>query len=160
MVDFTNGPQIRMPQEVRTNKPIVVTKKKPEKTKNIESSKLLVLINEDKNLDSDTKLIYINMAKNLLRNFKDNINKTSLELNEIFPVGMDIWQDFLSYPVIRKYTQSFKDEQINIFMDKGLMEGSRDAMMLKKSMIGMSNGIDNSNIILIRVNDTEELQGD
>lgn len=114
-------------------------------------SQLITAIKEDKKLDNDIRLEYLSMANIFLKDLKNNLNKTSLELEEDTPLGVDIWREFLNYPVVRKYIQSFKDEQITGIADAGLMKGDKDAVNIKKVMQDRGPVVNNSNIVLIRL---------
>lgn len=126
-------------------------------SKNIKKKQnvLLDLIKNDDNLkkkeNREQKLSYISLATLFMDNFGDNINKTSIEMNEVYPLGVDTWKEFLNYPVVRKYIQSFKDEKIMNVADTGLMEGDKNAVSIKKSMEGRGPAVNNSNIILMRI---------
>ena len=116
---------------------------------------LLELIKNDENLkkkeNREQKMSYISLATLFMEKFDENINKTSIEMNNTIPVGIDTWKDFLNYPVVRKYIQSFKDEKIMNVADTGLMEGNKNAVNIKKSMEDRGPVVNNSNIILIRI---------
>ena len=86
-----------------------------------------------------------------MEKFSENINKTSLELNKEIPLGVDTWKEFLNYPIVRQYIQSFKDEEINLRADKELMQGNKDAVNIKKVMQNSGPAVNNSNIVLIRL---------
>ena len=122
-------------------------------TKNIakKENQLLVRLREDTKLDKTTKMSYISIANIYLDNFDENINKTSIDMNKEYPLGIDTWKDFLNYPIVRQYIQSFRDEQISQIADKGLMEGDKDAVSIKKVMQDKGPNINNSNIIVIRL---------
>lgn len=122
-------------------------------TKNIakKENQLLVRLREDTKLDKTTKMSYMSIANIYLDNFDENINKTSIDMNKEFPLGIDTWKDFLNYPIVRQYIQSFRDEQISQIADKGLMEGDKDAVSIKKVMQDKGPNINNSNIIVIRL---------
>ena len=116
---------------------------------------LLELIKNDENLkkkeNREQKMSYISLATLFMEKFDENINKTSIEMNNTIPVGIDTWKDFLNYPVVRKYIQSFKDEKIMTIADTGLMEGNKNAVNIKKAMEDRGPVVNNSNIILIRI---------
>lgn len=130
---------------------------KKEISKNIKKKQnvLLDLIKNDDNLkkkeNREQKLSYISLATLFMDNFNENINKTSIEMNESIPVGIDTWKDFLNYPIVRKYIQTFKDEKIMNIADTGLMEGNKNAVSIKKSMESRGPAVNNSNIILMRI---------
>lgn len=119
------------------------------------SDVLLELIKDDENLkkkeNRDQRMSYLSLATLFMEKFDENINKTSIEMNNTVPVGVDTWKDFLNYPVVRKYIQSFRDEKIMNIADKGLMDGDKNAVSIKKSMEDRGPAINNSNIILIRI---------
>ena len=122
-------------------------------TKNIakKENQLLVRLREDEKLDKTTKMSYISIANIYLDNFDENINKTSIDMKKEYPFGIDTWKDFLNYPIVRQYIQSFRDEQISQIADKGLMEGDKDAVSIKKVMQDKCPTINNSNIVVIRL---------
>ena len=126
-------------------------KKNVKKKQNV----LLDLIKNDDNLkkkeNREQRMSYISLATLFMEKFNENINKTSIEMNNSIPVGVDTWKDFLNYPVVRKYIQSFRDEKIMNVADKGLMDGDKNAVNIKKSMENRGPAINNSNIILIRL---------
>ena len=122
------------------------------KTPNKEvENRLVELLKKDTKLDREQKMTFVSMANLFLENFAENINKTSLEMNKDIPLGIDIWRDFLNYPVIRQYIQSFRDEQITKMADKGLMQGDKNAVSIKKVMQDNGPIVNNSNIVLIRL---------
>ncbi len=126
-------------------------KKKIKKKNNV----LLDLIKKDETLNKkenrEQKMSYLSLATLFMEKFDENINKTSIEMNNTIPVGVDTWKEFLNYPVVRKYIQSFRDEKIMNVADTGLMEGDKNAVNIKKAMENRGPVINNSNIILIRL---------
>lgn len=116
-----------------------------------QESKLLTYLRDDTKLDKDTKMQYISMANMFLDNFDKYLHLTSIEMNKEIPLGIDTWKDFLNYPIVRKYIQSFKDEQISQIADKGLMQGDKNAVSIKKVMQDKGPIVNNSNIVLIRI---------
>ena len=121
---------------------------------------LLDLIKNDEKLklkeNREQKMSYISLATIFMEKFDENINKTSIEMNNTVPVGVDTWKDFLNYPVVRKYIQSFRDEKIMNTADTGLMEGDKNAVNIKKAMENRGPTINNSNIVLIRLPEKQE----
>ena len=124
-------------------------KKDVELTK--KESKLLTFIREDPKLDEELKQEYVGMARLFLEDLKANLGRTSIELDAIYGNGMDIWMEFLNYPVIKKYLQGIKDEQLQVQIDTGLMLGEKDAISLKKVMDEKGQHNNNANIIMIRL---------
>ena len=125
-------------------------------SKNVEETEneLIKNLKNDEKLreDPDKRMGMISMATMFLENFKDNIYKTSIEMNADIPFySIDAWKDFLNYPVVRKYIKSFRDEKINMMADQGLAEGDRGAVSIKKAMQEGGPTVNNSNLILIRL---------
>lgn len=123
---------------------------------------LLDLLKEDENLkkkeNREQRMSYISLATLFMEKFNENINKTSIEMNNSIPVGVDTWKDFLNYPVVRKYIQSFRDEKIMSVADSELMTGNKNAVSIKKSMEDRGPVVNNSNIILIRLPEKQEFE--
>ena len=126
------------------------TKVNKKTTKTVEN-KLIQLLKKDEKLDREQRMAYISMANLFLEKFDVYMNMTSIEMNKEIPLGIDTWRDFLNYPVVRQYIQSFRDEQITKMADKGLMEGDKNAVSIKKVMQDKGPIINNSNIVLIRL---------
>ena len=103
---------------------------KEEKLPKSKESILIKQLKEDTKLGKDQKMEYICIANQYLEKFDEYINKTSIDMNKEIPLGIDVWRDFLNYPVVRRYIQSFKDEQIEQIADKGLMEGDKNAVSI------------------------------
>lgn len=133
-------------------------KKNVKKKQNV----LLDLIKNDDNLkkkeNREQRMSYISLATLFMEKFDENINKTSIEMNNTIPLGVDTWKEFLNYPVVRKYIQSFRDEKIMNVADTGLMEGDKNAVNIKKAMENRGPAINNSNIILIRIPEKQEFE--
>ena len=125
----------------------------PKSTKQVKQkeSKLILGLKKDAKLEKETKSEYLSIATIFLEKFSENINKTSIELNKEIPLGVDTWKEFLNYPIVRQYIQSFKDEEINLRADKELMQGNKDAVNIKKVMQNSGPAVNNSNIVLIRL---------
>ena len=131
---------------------------KKEKITKEAQSKLIKLLQEDTKLDKETKMSYLSMANIYLDKFEENLNKTSIELNNDIPLGIDTWKDFLNYPIVRSYIQSFRDERISQIVDIGLMQGDKDAVNIKKVMDANGPKVNNSNIVLIRLPEKVEFE--
>lgn len=133
-------------------------KKRIKKKNNV----LLDLIKKDETLNKkenrEQKMSYLSLATLFMEKFDENINKTSIEMNNSIPVGVDTWKEFLNYPVVRKYIQSFRDEKIMNVADSGLMEGDKNAVNIKKAMENRGPAINNSNIILIRIPEKQDFE--
>lgn len=114
-------------------------------------SKLLSTIREDTKIDDELRQEFMGMARIFLEELKENLSRTSIELDEIYGNGIDLWREFLNHAPIRKYLQSLKDEQLQGQIDQGLMSGEKNVIGLKKVMDEKGPTTNNSNIILIRL---------
>ena len=117
-------------------------------------SKLILDLKADPKLieDPEKRMEYVSMATMFLENFSNNIYKTSIEMYDVIPYfSIDMWREFLNYPVVRKYIKAFKDEQISAVAERGMAEGDKNALGIKKAMDGAISGTNNSNIVLIRL---------
>lgn len=117
-------------------------------------SKLILELKADPKLmeDPEKRMEYVSMATMFLEDFSNNIYKTSIEMYDIIPYfSIDVWREFLNYPVVRKYIKAFKDEQISAVAERGMAEGDKNALGIKKAMDGSLSGANNSNIVLIRL---------
>ena len=117
-------------------------------------SKLILDLKADPKLkeDPDKRMEYVSMATMFLEDFSNNIYKTSIEMYDVIPYfSIDMWREFLNYPVVRKYIKAFKDEQISAVAERGMAEGDKNALGIKKAMDGTISGANNSNIVLIRL---------
>lgn len=139
---------------------MALTDKEFEKEKR--ESKLIIDLRADKNLakNKDKKEEFIGLAYVFLENLKDNLNKTSLELDEKTPVGVDLWREWLNYPIIRSYLQQFKDEKIENIVDSGLMRGDKNLVGIKKILDNNGPQVNNSNIVLIRLPERKDFKND
>lgn len=139
---------------------MALTDKEFEKEKR--ESKLIIDLRADKNLakNKDKKEEFIGLAYVFLENLKENLNKTSLELDEKTPVGVDLWREWLNYPIIRSYLQQFKDEKIENIVDSGLMRGDKNLVGIKKILDNNGPQVNNSNIVLIRLPERKDFKND
>lgn len=132
---------------IKNEKKISKNEQNEEKT----ASKLLQGIQKEEKLTREQKMEYRSMASLFLENISDNINKTSIEMNEEYGLGIDIWKEFLSYPIVRKYISELKREKMELVADADIMEGGKDGVAIKKMLNESSSGINNSRYIMIRL---------
>lgn len=126
----------------------------------IKENKMVELIKNDPKLDVDTKREYKTLAEFFVLDFGNNLNKTSIELDDLTQYGIDTWKEFLVYPPIRKYIESFIHEKINKNVDQALAsgQGSRDAIGVKKAMDTMNNATNNEYFVVFRLPDKEDYE--
>ncbi len=125
-------------------------------------SELIKKLKKDEKLreNPDFRMEMLALASLFLENFAENIYKTSIELNSSGGAysyySIDAWKEFLNYPIVRKYIQSFKDEKVSMITDQGLAKGDKDAASIKKVMEASGPSVNNSNYILIRLPEKRE----
>ena len=135
--------------------------RKPDKNDK-EDSELVKLLRKDDKLksDPDRYMGMVAMAELFMKDFSDNMYKTSIELHSLgipyCAYSIDSWKDFLNYPIVSKYIKSFRDEKINMMADQGLAEGDKSAVSIKKAMQEGGPAINNANIVLIRLPEKKE----
>lgn len=111
-------------------------------------NELLVNLNKSK-LGDKAKELYTDLAKHFLSDFKVNLYKTSIELNETKKIGIDKWKKFLDHPIVSKYINGYREESLAANVGLGLEKGESSAISASK-LIGANKGI-NSNILILRV---------
>lgn len=122
-------------------------------------NKLIQDIRNDKKLSENKRGDFEVLAAIFLEDFANNITKTSLDLNEEYPYGIDMWLEFLNYPVVNAYITSFKNEKMMKIADQGILEGNNQAMKLKQALSSDSK-VNNSNYIIVRVPEKRKFDED
>lgn len=121
--------------------------------KDEEESVLIKNLRSDEKLNENPgrKMEFVSMATMFLEDFAHNMYRTSIEMYDKIPYySIDMWREFLNYPVVRKYIKVFVDEKIKANADQGLASGDKNSLGIRKVLEGSSN-TDNSNIVLIRL---------
>ena len=113
-------------------------------------NKLLLDIENDEKLSEERKSDFQVLAAALLSDFEQNIDKTSIELNDIHPYGIDNWYAFLTYPCVKSYIEAFKNEKMILRAERGILDGESSALKIKETISNRSK-TDNSNFIIVRV---------
>lgn len=126
---------------------------------------LVELIQSDTKLDEEIKMEYLVLAQNFVEGFKDNLFKSSIELDDAFPFGLDIWQKFLNYVPVKRYLEIFKNEIINQSATISMVSGNKtkDAIALKKELErdNADNTFENFVVFRLPAKETEyEFTGD
>lgn len=120
--------------------------------------RLVELVRSDSKLEDAIRFEYITLAQSFVEDFRGNLMLTSIDLNEKYPFGIDVWQEFLSHPPVKKYTSSFVNEIITRNTETALATGVgvRDAIGVKKAMNDAGNESKNENFIVFRLPDKED----
>lgn len=116
---------------------------------------LVLVIQQDPNLDREIKMEYLTMANLFYSDFKENLMRNSIELQEVYDIDADSWRKFLAHPAIKKIIDSFVNEQIKKKTDKALIKGEADASSVRVRQIieESASGEDNSQFIIMRLPD-------
>lgn len=110
----------------------------------------------DQGLTETKRMEFISLAESFAEDFKDNMYLTSIELNDRYPFGMDLWQKFLKHPSVNKYIDSYKNEQIRKNIDVALKDGDKNAIQIKKELERDSGKTTFENFVVFRLPDKEE----
>jgi hypothetical protein len=105
-------------------------------TANRGDERLLTIIKNDTKLEDDIRMEYLTLGNTFLDDFRTNITLTSIELDDKYGYGIDTWNGFINYPMIKKYIQGFVKELISKSADANLIkgEGVRDSINVRKEM--------------------------
>lgn len=116
---------------------------------------LVLVIQQDPNLDREIKMEYLTMANLFYSDFKENLMRNSIELQEVYDIDADSWRKFLAHPGIKRIVDSFINEQIKKKTDKALIKGEADASSVKVRQIieDADTGEDNSRFVILRLPD-------
>lgn len=120
--------------------------------------RLIDLIKSDTKLSDEMRLEFLNLGRYFVNEFKDNLMLTSIDLDEKYGFGIDSWKDFLAYPTIKKYIDTFVKEIIGKNVDSSLASGVgvRDAIGVKKELDRYSDSSTNENFIVFMMPQKEE----
>lgn len=126
---------------------------------NAEEQRLIQIIKQDPKIGPDIRMEYITLAKEFLTDFKANLMLTSIELDDKYGFGIDVWKDFLLQPSIRKYNEGFLSEMVGRQVDQALAkgEGTRDAIGVKRELDRQSGATSNEMFVVFRLPDKEQV---
>ncbi len=112
------------------------------------------LVQKDAGLSQDKKLKlkFLTYADYFDQNLNDNLELTSIELDEKYKTeDISGWRKFLKNGIVRGYVNDFLDEISEKQARKtlgGQVEHARDAIKLKESLEANYKGEDNNNIVV------------
>lgn len=126
--------------------------------KQVFKSNLETIVYSDTSLRPEVKTLYLEMVKDFDSDFSGNLFLSSIELNEKYPYGLDMWQQFTTAPIIAKYLGAYSSELMNKKVDADIMSGSgvRDAVAVKKELSKSSKGPNNLNFIIMYIPEEPE----
>lgn len=121
-------------------------------------SNLENIINEDASMRPEIKSLYIEMSKDFDTDFSVNLFLSSIELQEKYPFGLDMWQRFTTHPTISKYLGTYSQELMNKKVDSDIMSGSgvRDAVAVKKELSKNAKSHDNFAFVIMYIPEEDE----
>jgi hypothetical protein len=118
-------------------------------------SELSKMLSTDKQLNEDPARyqLFLSLANFLDSDLKDNLNKTSFELDEKYSTyNAHAWLQFKQHPIVRKYiTQYLDEEQLAQARKTISQEGiakTRDAINVQEVIEGKQKVDQNTNIIV------------
>jgi hypothetical protein len=119
-----------------------------------QDNELINLIMADKQLkdDPDRRQLYITYAGLFSSELVENIDLTSLELDDKYKTGNpSSWQKFLKHNVVKRFIDGFVDERSERNANKaiGVDVKTSDALKIKEQLEKKNNADDNSNIVVM-----------
>lgn len=118
-------------------------------------SQLARILSQDKQLNEDKPRLqlFLSLAQFLDSALKENLNKTSFELDEKYDTNdPHAWLEFKQHPIVRKYiTQYLEEDQLTqarrTMMDDGISKTS-DAIKVQQQIEGKQENNQNTNVIV------------
>ena len=117
----------------------------------LRNRKLVDIVKRDKSLTEEDRMEFMSLAEMFIEDFSENMYKTSIQLNDEHPFGMDVWQRFIMHPSVRKYIDGFKHEEITQRVDAALSKGDKNAIQIKKELERMGGTSDFHNFVIFRL---------
>ncbi len=117
---------------------------------------LLDRLKNDPGLDKDKNMRreYLALAKIYTDDFEQNLNKTSMELDNMYydlDIGVDTWKAFLEYPLVDTYLEAFRNEKMLAEADSRIMSGDnpQHALKVREEISKRGKVTDRSNFVLM-----------
>lgn len=121
------------------------------------TKKLIEIILADDRLTEKEKRTYEAMANLYLENFKDNINKSSLQLAELYPTyDADMWMDWETYAPISKYIKRFRTDSLRKMNETALMTGDGTGAVSVRKLLDKDSNEGNMRFVVFRLPDREK----
>lgn len=120
-------------------------------------SNLQNLVEADTTLPMDIRLLFIEMSKEFDKDFSANLFLSSIELQNKYPFGLDVWQKFVTHPTISRYLGNYANEVISKKADADIMSGAgvRDAVAVKKELAKTKTGKNNFGFVIMYITEEE-----
>lgn len=121
---------------------------------------LIEIIKKDGSLNKEDKLAFLSLAKLYENDFKNNLKKTSLELDEDYHTDSPaLWKKFLSHTsvanLIEDYRYEVMDKKAMDVLEYG-MKDSNKALKVKETIDKKNKKENNSNIIVMLLPSKED----
>ena len=116
---------------------------------------LLKVIDNDAGLTKEERLEFKSLARLFQKDFKNNLSKTSLELDEDLKTNNpSMWRKFLSHMSIKNFIDDYLYEDmekkaIDAMSGKSGYKESSKALKIKQVVDEKKKGEDNSNFVLV-----------
>ena len=118
---------------------------------------LVTIVENDGSLERDEKMAFISLAKEYEENFKENLDKTSLDLDDDYGTNNPaLWQKFLTHTSVRRLINDYLLETAEKKANKALGEMSTKALKVKDRIDKERKREDNTNIIVMLMRPKEE----
>jgi len=127
----------------------------PKKSDVVKDYGLLEIIENDGSLKQEEKKLFRSLAKLFQEDFKENLKKTSIELDEKFQTNIPSeWRKFLNHTSIKNFLDGYIYEDMEkkaidaMGGDNGFKESNK-ALKVKQVIDEKRKGEDNSNIVVM-----------
>lgn len=117
-------------------------------------SQLIKDLKKDENLskDRDKRVAYLSLGRHFVADLQTNIFSTAFELADgMSGTTVEEWTDFLSYPVVSKFTNKIVSQHTAIQAAKDIAEGvkSKDALAVQKAIAEREGQGSNHDIVVM-----------
>ena len=121
------------------------------------NKKLVDIILADDRLTEREKRTYEAMANVYLDDFQNNINKSSLQLAQLYPeYDADMWMDWEEYAPISKYIKRFRNDALRKVNENALMTGDGTGAVSVRKLLDKDNNEANMRFVVFRLADREK----
>ena len=121
------------------------------------NKKLVDIILAEDRLTEREKRTYEAMANVYLDDFQNNINKSSLQLAQLYPeYDADMWMDWEEYAPISKYIKRFRNDALRKVNENALMTGDGTGAVSVRKLLDKDNNEANMRFVVFRLPDREK----
>ena len=121
------------------------------------NKKLVDIILADDRLTEREKRTYEAMANVYLDDFQNNINKSSLQLAQLYPeYDADMWMAWEEYAPTSKYIKRFRNDALRKVNENALMTGDGNGAVSVRKLLDKDNNEANMRLVVFRLPDREK----